>query len=197
MIKSKIEGSVSSDRWGSICSDRVGSVSSGQVGSIWTEFPSNLNITYRAGDQIDLQPGSSVGFSVSGGAYFHGFIHGCDHSGNSFQRYSHSTNNDNNSTDTQTQSSVSINSTLKESKVDKMQMIVQPNPNNGTFILQINGKFNSENSVEVTDLMGRSVYNKNFIKQKETLNIDLQNGTYLIKYYDGIEAHSQPFIINR
>ena len=39
MIKSKIEGSVSSDRWGSICSDRVGSVSSGQVGSIWTEFP--------------------------------------------------------------------------------------------------------------------------------------------------------------
>jgi hypothetical protein len=39
MIKSKIEGSVSSDLRGSVWSDRVGSVSSGQVGSIWTEFP--------------------------------------------------------------------------------------------------------------------------------------------------------------
>ena len=51
MIKSKIEGSVSSDRWGSICSDRVGSVSSGQVGSIWTEFP--LSTNKRKKSQVD------------------------------------------------------------------------------------------------------------------------------------------------
>ena len=77
-----------------------------------------------------------------------------------------------------------------------MDIVIQPNPNNGTFIVNIKGRYNTENSIEITDLMGRSVYTKSYVKQKESLNIDLENGTYLIKYQDGVSAESQPFIIN-
>lgn len=160
-----------------------------------TATDASNNITYRAGNQIDLQPGFSAGGTS---AYFHAFIHGCDHKGNSFQRYSHPNNNAHSGGGSMQNNELgNVNAVQKEKKAGQVEMVVQPNPNNGTFILQINGKYNPENAVEITDLMGRTVFNKNFVKQTENLNIELQNGTYLIKYYDGIEAHSQPFIINR
>ncbi len=151
---------------------------------------SNINITYRAGNQIHLQPG----FSASGAnTYFHGFIHACNHPGNSFQRYSHSGNNNNSENSTQE----SFASNNKEKKKNYAELRIQPNPNNGTFTLNVLNSFNPENTVEISDLAGRKVFSKNFIKQQEILNLDLENGTYLIKYYDGINAHSQMIIINK
>ncbi len=149
----------------------------------------NLSITYRAGNQINLKPG----FSASGGTtYFHGFIHGCDHSGNSFNRYVHNSSGNNSA-----ENNSINNSSNKEKKKNYPELSVHPNPNSGTFTINILNNFNPENAIEISDLMGRKVFSKSFIKQKEILNLDLENGTYLIKYYDGINAQSQAIIINK
>jgi len=51
--------------------------------------PDNHNISYRAGNEIHLQPG----FSAVGGSHFHAFIHPCSESGNSFKNNLILTNN--------------------------------------------------------------------------------------------------------
>ncbi len=154
---------------------------------------SNRNITYRAGNQIHLIPN----FTASGtNTYFHGFIHACNHSGNSFMRYTHN-NDDKNASNTTSENYFNTTAEKIEKKKSFTEMRVHPNPNSGTFTINILNNFNPDNEIEISDLMGRKVFSKNFIKQKEILNLDLENGTYLIKYYDGINAQSQAIIINK
>ena len=118
-----------------------------------------------------MQPGFTAGGTNT---YFHGFIHGCNHAGNSFKRYTHSTGGGKNNTGNNF-----VYENTKEKKLP--ELIILPNPNSGNFTLNILNKFNPENAVEIFDISGRKVYNKDFVKQKELLNLELENGTYLPK----------------
>jgi len=158
----------------------------------------NLNVTYRAGNEIHLTPGFTVPNTFASSNYFHGFIHACNHPGNRFMRYN--PNNNSNTGNFSIAENGQISNEPKaigKNKSNGSELKVYPNPNNGAFIITILNSFNPENSIEICDLMGRTVFAKNSIKQKENLDLDLENGTYLIKYYDGITAQSQAIIINK
>lgn len=79
----------------------------------------------------------------------------------------------------------------------KFDVVVYPNPSEGTVNLFVKQNFNPNNRVEVMDISGRVVFSKDFVKQNENLNLDLDNGTYLIKYSDGMRAESRALIISR
>lgn len=157
----------------------------------------NLNVTYRAGNEIHLNPGFMVQNTFASSNYFHGFIHACNQPGNSFMRYNP------NNTLAGVNSSVTDNAIANDVKLrqkkenTETEIKVFPNPNNGTFTIHILNSFNPENGVEICDLMGRVVFSKGLIKQQEVLDLNLENGTYLIKYYDAIKAQSQAIIINK
>ncbi|OUR94741.1 hypothetical protein A9Q87_03665 [Flavobacteriales bacterium 34_180_T64] len=76
---------------------------------------------------------------------------------------------------------------LSDNEFDVFNMY--PNPNNGTFTIQLNSNSNSEIKVDVYDIRGRSVYDKQFdnasnFSQVIRLNA-IQSGLYLVKVSDG------------
>ncbi len=143
----------------------------------------NFIVEYRAGNLIDLKPG----FSATGSStYFHGYIHACNHAGNSFNRYS--------------KPSMPIMEQYSEQKrqsENESPIIIIPNSNDGSFVLGIKKKYNPVNNVEIFDITGRLIYSKSNISENERFNLNLENGTYLLKYYDGIYADSQALIISK
>ena len=143
------------------------------------------NITYRAGNYVDLKPGFNAN-SNSSSSYFHAFIHNCDIVGNSFRIISTTNSTPDNNT-----------SNYKKNK-DVLGFNVYPNPSDGTFIIDIeNAIFNKENSIEIIDMYGRKIFIKNEVKLNDNINTDLKNGIYLMKYLNGKTTYSQKIIINK
>ena len=158
----------------------------------------NYTVTYRAGNQVHLQPGfSATGNSVNGvSTFFHAFIHACDHAGNSFMRYQRPQRNSQFNSNTASPY-ISPATFSSPSNRNAVAISVYPNPSEGSFTFALSGKFSKVNSIEVTDLLGRTVFSMNFVHQTEKINLDLQNGTYLLKYFDGPDVFSQPIMINK
>lgn len=97
-----------------------------------------INVTYRAGSEIMLQPG----FHASKESAFHAFIHGCDQPGNSFKSMRYSAD-----------SSQSEN-TRVTSKEDRA-LLVYPNPSrSGLFTIELVDHEDKIQSIEVYNLSG-------------------------------------------
>ena len=164
------------------------------------------NITYRAGDKIDLKPGFQAN-AYSLGSYFHAFIHNCDIPGNSFRMRPGQDNKnykEDNIAIQYNNPSVSGTSTILKSRTDKKSgeesyfFKVYPNPNDGTFTLDFKDvTLNGENSLEITDLFGRSIFTKNNIRSAEVISLDLINGMYVVKYSDRKNTYTQKMTISR
>ncbi|WP_452230840.1 T9SS type A sorting domain-containing protein [Lacinutrix sp. MEBiC02404] len=64
-----------------------------------------------------------------------------------------------------------------------------PNPNNGAFTLQLNSASNNDIKVQVYDIRGRSVFNKEYVNTadfNQVINLNnVQSGMYLVKVSDG------------
>jgi len=60
---------------------------------------------------------------------------------------------------------------------------VYPNPNNGQFTIDVGGNSLTNASIEIIDLMGRTVYQSKLTTSKTTLNIDAESqGIYFVKF---------------
>lgn len=144
-------------------------------------IPAGNNITYRAGTKITLSPG----FSVTGGAYFWGFIHGCDSPGSSFNAPLAADNTD-------------LLEEAKESlKELQNEFSIFPNPNEGSFTLRFKQKSeeeheeageneDAENDIYIFDVMGKVVLEKKQIFEDQ-ITIDLSaypKGLYMVRVVD-------------
>lgn len=126
---------------------------------------SPLNVTYRAGNRIHLQPN----FKAYNGSKFHAFIHACNHAGNSFKFVASDESQE-----------WTENTELKAEK----GFTLYPNPTNGILNIGIESEMTDAiYSVKVYDLSGKIVFSKNNLpKGKNTLDVsELKNGIYFIE----------------
>lgn len=64
--------------------------------------------------------------------------------------------------------------------VHQADFLLYPNPNNGTFSIEIKNNFKNAN-IEVYDMMGREVYHSAITKQQTQLTLDAPKGVYTLK----------------
>jgi len=78
--------------------------------------------------------------------------------------------------------------------------LVYPNPNNGSFNVNLNSSSNNDISIEVFDIRGRKVFNKKFNGNptfNETINLEnVQSGIYLLQVSDGLNKQTKKVIVN-
>ncbi|MBP0902660.1 reprolysin-like metallopeptidase [Mariniflexile gromovii] len=77
--------------------------------------------------------------------------------------------------------------------------IVFPNPNNGTFSIQLNGSLERSINVAVFDMRGRHIYEKEFpnvgdFRQELQLN-KVQSGMYLLIVSDGVRKSTKKIVV--
>jgi len=74
------------------------------------------------------------------------------------------------------------------------QITIYPNPNSGQFTLAL-GNVNSNNLVEIYDIMGKKVFSKTVNKNKITIDIANQpKGIYLVKVSNGNNFYTQKIV---
>jgi|GEM_PF-1545348 len=139
-------------------------------------------VTYRAGNQITLQPGFQA--EPNSSTSFRAYIHGCDHSGNSF-RQSNSTNGTGTKNGTANTTLSVNNNNINQELVAKQQSFdIIPNPNAGNFNIRISDNTaQGVYSISVTDVSGRLVKNISNILDKN-VQVDLTgfpSGLYFVK----------------
>lgn len=83
----------------------------------------------------------------------------------------------------------------KQTSTDNL-MSIYPNPNNGEFVLELNGSTNEvkESLVSIYNLMGQQVFEKQVMSNgKQTIDVStLTNGTYLVKVNsNGVILHKK------
>ena len=76
---------------------------------------------------------------------------------------------------------------------------VFPNPNNGTFTIQLNGSLERQISIAVYDLRGRSIFNNSFQNggdfNQEIQLSHVQSGMYILNVSDGLRSTIKKLII--
>ena len=76
---------------------------------------------------------------------------------------------------------------------------VFPNPNNGTFTIQLNGSLERQISIAVYDLRGRSIFNNSFQNggdfNQEIQLSHVQSGMYILNVSDGLRSTIRKLII--
>ena len=77
---------------------------------------------------------------------------------------------------------------------------VYPNPNNGSFNVELNSVSSNDINISVFDIRGREVFN-NIYKAStvfnETIRLDkVQSGIYMLQVSDGLNKHTKKVIIN-
>jgi len=77
---------------------------------------------------------------------------------------------------------------------------VYPNPNNGSFNVELNSVSSNDINISVFDIRGREVFN-NIYKAStvfnETIRLDkVQSGIYMLQVRDGLNKHTKKVIIN-
>lgn len=89
--------------------------------------------------------------------------------------------------------------------VDKFESAISnftlyPNPNNGSFNIQLANASTNSIEVSVFDIRGRSVYNKRYPNTpnfKETINLEsAQSGLYILQVSDGVNSQTKKIIVN-
>jgi len=134
---------------------------------------------YHAGTSVLLKPM----FTAKAGATFRAYIEGC--TGNFVARQANPKEG---------KETVTENETEKDT--NKEIATVFPNPNNGIFNLLFDSLQNA--SIEITDLVGFSVYNT-LLKDQDNLEINLQNhpkGIYVLKIVVENKLYTKKIIIN-
>lgn len=131
-----------------------------------TENISGGHSIYRAGSSIEL----NLGFEIiaSNSSNFYGYIHACNHPGNSFRK--------NNVLAPNLQLPLNYLSS-------EIKPIIYPNPNHGIFTVDLNYEPFGPISITVTDMTGRIIWTAENINHENTL-INLENkqsGIYIIK----------------
>ena len=77
--------------------------------------------------------------------------------------------------------------------------IMYPNPNAGTFTIKFNSESNNKINIQVHDLKGRNIFDRNFnnsglFNEKLELN-KVQSGIYLVTISDGAKKTVKRIII--
>jgi len=83
-------------------------------------------------------------------------------------------------------------------ELNEIELSILPNPNNGSFNLNLSNVNSSEYNLNVVDVLGNLVYSESLnITGQTTLNYDLNlaNGMYYININDGITTSTQKIII--
>lgn len=77
---------------------------------------------------------------------------------------------------------------------------IYPNPNNGSFNVNLNSSSNNTISIGVFDIRGRKVFNKRYESSptiNEVINLkNVQSGIYLLQVRDGLNKQTKKIIIN-
>ena len=77
---------------------------------------------------------------------------------------------------------------------------VYPNPNNGTFIVEMNDASEKEINLELFDIRGRSIYKKTYQNTgnfREELQLsNLQSGLYILNVSDGFKKSTKKMVVN-
>ena len=75
-----------------------------------------------------------------------------------------------------------------------------PNPNNGSFNIQLQGDLNNKIEIEVNDISGRQIFNKSFESKSifnENINLDkIASGIYLVNIKNGKKTETRKIIVN-
>lgn len=82
-------------------------------------------------------------------------------------------------------------------EVKSNDFAIYPNPNTGTFTIEMGGAFGSGSDVTIRDLTGRVVYQgKSSAKQMKVSLDQISNGTYFVTIMNEESTVSKPIIIN-
>lgn len=135
--------------------------------------PAGLDITYRAGNQISLQPG----FGAENGSRFHAFIHPCNMPGNSFRTFEFDEDE------------------LPEQLVELDEdFLVYPNPSEGLYSLVVpNNVIGS--TVMIFNSIGQTIFEKTVQNETEELDLTLEeNGVYYLIVVNDSEQWSSKLV---
>jgi len=158
----------------------------------------NSRVTYRSGYSICLQPN----FEVEAGAVFHGYIdpYTCASNGTYQKNMEVEDTTDFDGlflvkgfkphNEEQIIANYHFNVIEDNDFKEKGSlMTIYPNPSNGIFSLKLNGDLNSAH-VEVYDMLGNLILNKECLKRTTLDFTDKSNGIYLVKIISkkGVEA---------
>jgi len=70
---------------------------------------------------------------------------------------------------------------LNVNELSKLNFKVYPNPNNGTFTISLDNEDNTNYTIDLTDLSGRTVYSNDLSETQLTINVaGLANGSYIL-----------------
>ncbi len=130
--------------------------------------PSTKDVTYRAGNFIQLSPG----FSSVSGSEFHGFIHACNHPGNSFKNLENS-DDPNAEWNIEDATSTPIEEGLS----------IYPNPSNGRFNIVYPG-LTEASQLFISTIQGQSIPVSSVKSGVDQLTIDLSGypkGIYFLQ----------------
>lgn len=90
-----------------------------------------------------------------------------------------------------------LSENLEPLSESSLALHISPNPNSGTFSLQIEAEEGRELSLQIFNLFGQEVYAMDQIREEQlTLDTGLPSGMYLIKLSDGQNEQTQKFIVD-
>jgi len=75
---------------------------------------------------------------------------------------------------------------------------IYPNPNKGTFTVELNSGTNEDINIDVFDIRGRQIYSNLFessTRFSQTVNLNVQTGVYLVKVSNGNFTETKKIII--
>ncbi len=81
-----------------------------------------------------------------------------------------------------------------------IEFVVNPNPNNGTFNIKLNGKLENDIAISIYDVRGRNIYSKKHKNESNTFNTiinlkNVQSGLYLLKVSNGNKLANKKILI--
>ncbi|MHB8261980.1 MAG: T9SS type A sorting domain-containing protein [Bacteroidia bacterium] len=159
------------------------------IASTATDAAPAYNVSYRAGNQIDLKPGFHA--SATSGTSFHAFIHGCDQAGNSY-RHTNPNQPANNSAASNNASmpiAAATTNMLPTKLGTNIKLGIFPNPTSGLVYLNLSAQNAGALLVNVTDVNGNQLLHNRFAANEgaNSFKVDLSNlnsGVYFINITD-------------
>src|SRR5690554_1505558 len=145
------------------------------------------DITVYAGEQIIMKPG----FHSQSGSTYHAFIKSppCTSSGMS----QNSNNNDRKAGENHAIKFVKINAKEVE-KVEDHKVKIYPNPNNGTFTLEVTEHYIGSEFM-IYDTFGKKLHQKTIVNNKTQINQALDGGVYFATLLKRNYKHTEKIII--
>jgi len=87
----------------------------------------------------------------------------------------------------------SVTTQINDNSIDK-HIQIYPNPSTGKFNIEI--EKTDDGVIEIYNVMGENVYSEKILNRKSLLlNLDVPNGIYFVKIYDGEKIYSEKIVI--